>query len=79
MVTVSWELCVPDNDDLPAKSSLSVAAVVKTYFLNVLETGVPFDFKDSIAEAAIRFLFSTAPSEVTDNRVSAVYDRLGCK
>ena len=51
---MSWELSVPDNEDLSAKSAFSVAAIRKTYFLNVLEIGVPFDSEDSIGEAASR-------------------------
>ena len=74
---MSWELSVPDNDDLSAKSALAMTAIVKVSLLYVLWIGAPFDFKDSIAEAASRRLFSTSPPEIIDNHVSAGYDRFG--
>ena len=37
---------------------------------------MPFNFEDSIAEAASVRIFSTSPSEVTDIHVSTVDGRL---
>ena len=73
---MSLEFSVRDNDDLSAKSVLSVATIVRASFLNVRGIGVQFYFKDSTAEAASRRIFKTSPSEGMSNHVSAVYGSL---